>query len=219
MPVLPETLAPAARHSGGFRSVRAGFVALLKDRNFLRYAGVQCASAISLFSYITMSSIVFQHQYGLSVQQFAFVFASNAVGLVVVGRLVGAQAERFGARRLVIAGSATGLASAIALMIAVTNGLGLIVVVPLLWVAISTSGVIGPISQVLALTRQGERAGTASAMLGLSMFLVGAAAGPMASLGGATPTKMAAAVVVGLSTALAIALFRRPLVIEPKPGS
>ena len=91
-----------------------------------------------------------------------------------------------------------------------TNGLGLIVVLPLLWVAISASGVIGPISQVLALTRQGEQAGTASAVLGLSMFLVGAAAGPVVSLGGADATKMVAAVVVGLATALALILFHPP---------
>lgn len=69
-----------------------------------------------------------------------------------------------------------------------------------LFVMVGCTGLIGPNATALALDRQGELAGSASALLGLAHFGFGAVVPPLASLNGVSPVIMAGTV-VGTTTA------------------
>jgi DHA1 family bicyclomycin/chloramphenicol resistance-like MFS transporter len=61
-----------------------------------------------------------------------------------------------------------------------------------------------PNATALALSRHRDRAGTASALLGLAQYAIGAAAGPVAGFGGLDATAMAAAMFAAACLALIV---------------
>lgn len=187
---LPETLPPGARVAGG-AAVGQGFAALARDRSFAGYALVLALGACALFTYISFSPFVLQDGYGLTPQAFSAVFAANALGIVAGGNVSRLVVRRAGARRTLGAGLLTALAGSAVLLAALAAGLQALWLLAGLFLVISSVGLILPNATALALEPHGERAGTASALLGAVQFLAGAAVPPLASLGGATATAMA----------------------------
>ena len=81
-----------------------------------------------------------------------------------------------------------------------------------LFLVVASVGLIQPNATALGLERHGDDAGAASALLGLSMFLVGAVIPPLASLGGASAPAMAwtiAGCAVAAAGAAVVAARRR----------
>jgi DHA1 family bicyclomycin/chloramphenicol resistance-like MFS transporter len=140
---------------------------------------------------------VIQDIYGASQQLYSLMFAGNAVGLVVAS-----QANRVLLRRvdpLVIvraALSAQALAGA-ALVMVVAGGVGVWAIVPLLFVVVASLGLVFPNATALALADHPRVAGSASGLLGVLQFIVGAAAAPLVGVGGtATALPMALTIAV-----------------------
>jgi DHA1 family bicyclomycin/chloramphenicol resistance-like MFS transporter len=73
-----------------------------------------------------------------------------------------------------------GLAASAVLLAGALAGVGglAMLLVPL-WFVIASAGFIMPNTPALALTRHGESAGTAAAMLGSAQFVIGGAAAPL----------------------------------------
>jgi DHA1 family bicyclomycin/chloramphenicol resistance-like MFS transporter len=76
------------------------------------------------------------------------------------------------------------LAGSLCLAVSTLLGLGLPFVLGSLFVMVSAIGLILPTSTALALSNYPERAGTASALLGLLQYLVGGLAAPLVGLAG-----------------------------------
>ena len=199
----PESLPRERRRAAGLRALRTTMRDVVRDRTFLVPALVQGLAGSGLFTYIAMGSYVLQDSYGLSAQGFAIVFAVNSVGIVLFGRLSAALVTRVGPQRLVRAGVVIALLAAMAMLVGVLTSRSIWVLLPPLFVLVATIGVILPNSTALALAGQKEAAGTASALLGLLQFALGAVLPPLASLGGVTPLVM---VVTILSTAVVAGL-------------
>lgn len=220
---LPETLPPSRRHRGGLRAIAAAAREVSRDRLFLGATAVLALASAALFTYISLSSFVLQTTFGLSPLEFSAVFATNSVGIVLGGRLSGVLLRRMASSALLGIGLATmGLASAAALLTAVF-GWGLPALLPSLFLAISTVGMIMPNATALALLRHGRSAGTASALLGAMQYLAGAIAGPASSAAGASAGAMALAMtivaVVGFALwALAVSPTARTPRVAPEPG-
>jgi MFS transporter, DHA1 family, multidrug resistance protein len=88
----------------------------------------------------------------------------------------------------------------------VTAGrLGLPAILLSLFVVVASIGFVVPNGTALALTDHPRAAGSASALLGVSQFVIGAAAAPLVGLGGATALPMAV-VIAGLGV-LAVLSF------------
>ncbi len=81
-------------------------------------------------------------------------------------------------------------------------------VLPPLFLLVGSLGLVFPNGTALALAGQKQAAGTASALLGLLQFALGAVLPPLASLGGVTPLVMALSILV---TAVAAALVQLAL--------
>jgi DHA1 family bicyclomycin/chloramphenicol resistance-like MFS transporter len=212
---LPETLPVVRRRAGGSAATVRAFGPVLADRTFASYAAVAALAYAAMFTYVVQGSFVLQNGFGASAQQYSVVFAANAAGIVLASRLSAALVRRVPAARLVSAGVSVSALAALLMVVAVAAGWGLPVILGALFVVVGCTGLIGPNTTALALGRQGERAGAASAVLGLGQFLTGAVVAPLTSLHGASAAGMAvtlAALLVlafGLLAVLALLARRR----------
>jgi DHA1 family bicyclomycin/chloramphenicol resistance-like MFS transporter len=185
---LPETLAPADRHSGGIGETLRAMRGLLTDRVFMGYVVVGGFAFAALFAYISASPFVIQEIYGASPQTFSLLFGVNSVGLVIVGQINGkVLVGRVPLDKVLAVGLTivTLAATALLLMAAGVFGeVGLGPVAAVLFVLMSAMGITLPNTQTLALMRVRHAAGSASALLGTSSFLIGAIASPLVGIAG-----------------------------------
>ncbi|KOU57534.1 MFS transporter [Streptomyces sp. MMG1533] len=207
---LPETLAPAERHSGGVGEALRAMRGLLADGGFSGYMLAGSFAFAALFAYISASPFVIQEIYGASPQTFSLLFGLNSVGLVIVGQINGkVLVGRVSLDRVLAVGLTIVILAATALLLmalGVFGEVGLAPVAAALFVLMSAMGITLPNTQALALMRVKHAAGSASALLGTSSFLVGAIATPLVGIAGEhTAVPMA---VVQLATAVvALACF------------
>lgn len=210
---VPETLPPPRRHGGGLRATTGVFGRLLRDRVFVGYALAQGLGAGMMFCYIAGSPFVLQEIHGLSAQQFSVAFAVNALGIVLFAQASARLVGRLGPRRLLAAGLWIGLAGAAGLLLAVVSDAGLSAILPAFFAIVASLGLVAPNATALALSGEPAIAGSASALLGLSQYLFGAALAPLAGIGGAD-TALPLAVVIaalGVASVAAFRLLTRPL--------
>ncbi|WP_326690707.1 multidrug effflux MFS transporter [Streptomyces sp. NBC_01795] len=185
---LPETLPPAARHSGGLADALRTMRGLLADRVFAGYLVASSFAAAALFSYVAASPFVVQEIYGASPQTFSLLFMVNSIGLVLFGQLNGkVLVGRVSLDRVLGSGLCMVGAAAVALMLITTGAFGTVGLAPLavgLCTLMSGMGLIMPNANTQALMRTPHAAGSASALLGTSQFLAGALASPLVGVAG-----------------------------------
>jgi DHA1 family bicyclomycin/chloramphenicol resistance-like MFS transporter len=202
---LHETLPREKRHSGGVGGALRTMRGLLSDRVFTGYTLTGGLAFAVLFAYISASPFVVQEIYGASPQTFSLLFGVNSIGLIAVGQINGKvlvgrvsldKALGFGLGVITLA--ATGL---LLMTAGVFGKVGLLPVAAGLFVLMSAMGLAMPNTNALALMRTPYAAGSASALIGTSSFLIGAVASPLVGIAGeATAVPMA---VVQLTCALA----------------
>ncbi|MEV7325001.1 multidrug effflux MFS transporter [Streptomyces sp. NPDC093970] len=205
---LPETLAPAERHAGGAAAALRAMRTLLADRPFAGYLLSGGFAFAALFAYISASPFVIQEIYGASPQTFSLLFGLNSVGLVIAGQVNGkVLVGRVSLDKVLGAGLAVTVLAATALLLMATGVFGPVGLAPVaaaLFVLMSAMGLTLPNAQSLALLRTRHAAGTASALLGTSSFLVGAVASPLVGIAGErTAVPMAIVQLAGALVALA----------------
>ncbi|MFI0819916.1 Bcr/CflA family multidrug efflux MFS transporter [Streptomyces sp. NPDC021098] len=210
--VVGETLPSERRHAGGLGQTFRSFGALLRDPDFVRPALAGGFAFAAMFSYISASSFVLQKTYGLDPQQFSIVFASNALGIMLLGQGNARLLRRHTPHTLLRAGLALCAAGGGALLLSVLAGLGVAAVLVSLFALVASIGLIMPNSTALSMAGHPEAAGTASALLGLLQFALGGIAAPLAGLGGngaALPMALAIAVCAAAAVAVAVAVKPR----------
>ncbi|GGM17423.1 Bcr/CflA family drug resistance efflux transporter [Streptomyces fumigatiscleroticus] len=207
---LPETLPPGERHEGGVGDALRSMRTLLADRAFTGYMLAGGFAFASLFAYVSASPFVVQEIYGASPQTFSLLFGLNSVGLVVVGQINGkilvgrvSLDKALGAGLVVVVAAATAL---LLMTLGVFGGIGLAPVAAALFVLMSAMGITLPNTQTQALLRTRHAAGSASALLGTSSFLIGAVASPLVGVAG-EDTALPMAVVQLAAALVALACF------------
>jgi DHA1 family bicyclomycin/chloramphenicol resistance-like MFS transporter len=204
---LRETLPPERRQTAGVLGTLRTYRELLRDRTFVGLVLVAGLAMSALLGYVAGSSFVFQEQFGLDQQQFGLVFGSGAIWLILATQLNPVLLRRFEPRQLllaaVIAATSFGLLL-LALALTATGGI-LGVLVPL-WLVLFSIGFALPNAPAVALSRHGEAAGTAAALLGAVQFGVGAAISPVVGLLGNDSVAMAAVISGGLVLSLVVLL-------------
>ncbi len=204
----PETLAPADRHTGGLATMLDSARKVLRDRAFLAPAVTLALGFTPLSLYLAMSSFALQGGYGLSPQQFGYVFAVNSVGILAVGRVNLRLVTRLGPRRLLGCGLAISVTACATVCAAALTGAPLVAVLAPLFVAISCVGLLLPNGTTLAMSAQSAAVGSAAALLGLIQSVINAGLAPLISLLGVTPavlgTSMLLSALAGVVPFLAI---------------
>jgi DHA1 family bicyclomycin/chloramphenicol resistance-like MFS transporter len=140
----------------------------------------------SMFAYIAGSSFVLQDIYGLSPQEFALDFAANALGIGVFGHLSARLVSRLGPNRLLAAGLAMSAIGGVAMLVCALANSGLVPVLVAFFIAVSAIGLVMPNATAQALAGDPRTAGSASGLLGLSQFVLGAAVAPLVGIAGSS---------------------------------
>ncbi|MCL4367561.1 MAG: MFS transporter, partial [Actinobacteria bacterium] len=182
---VPETCSPERRSGGGLGTVARNMARLMRDRDLVGYALASGLAFAAMFAYISGSPFVVQNIYGASPQLFSVIFAVNSIGLVACSQVNGWLAGRIAPRTVLAAGLGATLFAGFGVLAVVATGvpqLGALVLG--LFVLVSSMGFVMPNATVLALSRHPEGAGTASALLGVTQFAIGAVAAPLVGLAG-----------------------------------
>jgi DHA1 family bicyclomycin/chloramphenicol resistance-like MFS transporter len=192
---LPETLPPDRRVATGLRATARSFSSLF-DRRFVGLVGVIALSAGALFGYIAGSAFVLEVVYSTSPQVFSFIFALNALCLVIGAQVNAHLLHRFTPYRLLGAGIGILLLSGVLLVLVVgSHTSSLLVVVPPISLLAFSWGFIPTNGTALALTDHPRAAGSAASVIGVCQSCAGALAAPLVGIGGRS-TAMPFAVLV-----------------------
>ncbi len=205
---LRETLPPGLRSEGGFATVRVTVAELVSDRAFLGYIVLLGLTFGAMFAYIAGSSFVVETIHHGSPQLFSAIFALNGIGLVVAGQANGFLLGRTSARRLLGAGVVASASGGFALLAVVVAGIGLAGIVPALFVLVASLGFVFPNATALALADHRSVAGSASGLIGVFTFAVGAVAAPLVGVAGTDSAYPMAIVIATLGAASLVALRR-----------
>ncbi|MCF6734762.1 multidrug effflux MFS transporter [Blastococcus sp. KM273129] len=202
---LRETLPPERRSSNGVRGTLRIYRGLLHDRVYVGLVLVAGLTMAGLFSYVAGSSFVYQEEFGLDEQQFGLLFGAGAFWLIAATQLNPLLLRRWSPQRLLVSGTVLGaLAGAALVGVAATGTGGLPAVTGALWVVLFACGLALPNAPALALSRHGEAAGSAAALLGAVQFGVGAVVSPVVGLLGNDSTAVGLVVVAALVLALVV---------------
>ncbi|HSI00143.1 MAG TPA: Bcr/CflA family multidrug efflux MFS transporter [Reyranella sp.] len=176
---LPETLRPEYRQPLHLGSVLERYGELVRHRAFMGYALTGAFQFGALFSFLSGSPFVFIERYGLSPRVYGLIFAAQ-VAFLTLGSLTNARfVMRVGAqrmlRRAVIVPAIVGPAVLVmGLVEARTGALGLWPFLPLFVLQIASNSFVGANAMALALQRYPHMAGTASSLMGVLQFGIGA---------------------------------------------
>lgn len=207
---LPETLAPRCRQRGGLPETLRTMRALLADRRFAGYTLTASFAFAALFSYVSASPFVMQEIYGASPQTFSLLFMVNSIGMVATGQVNGRiLVGRVSLDRVLAVGLGVVLAAAVALLLMTSGTFGDVGLLPVavgLFVLMCGMALIMPNANSQGLMRAPHAAGSASALLGTTPFLVGAVAVPMVGIAG-EETAVPMALTQLVATVIAAVLF------------
>ena len=204
---LGETHPPERRQTGGGRATAAAFRRLVTDRAFVGYTLSAGFALAAMFGYIAGSPFVLQEIHGVSPQLFSVLFGVNALGLVIAGQINGRLVGRVPLTRLLAAGLIAAATGGMTLLVVVAvGGIGLVGILPALFLVVASLGFVLPNATALALSAHPRIAGSASAMLGVLQYAIGAAAAPLVGIA-CEETALPMAVVIAALGAAALAAY------------
>lgn len=175
-----ETLEPERRLELTLPQVVQLYQRIFQDPSFRGPMIAGCFTGAVLFCYISSAASVLIDQYHLSEQMFAYAFGFNAVGITLFSAINKRLARKMSIMQRLLAGGLIQLTGVLILLLAGLYGeAALVVVMAGLFLTVSGIGFTGPNAMALAMAEQGERAGTASAIMGSMQFACGLLGGLM----------------------------------------
>lgn len=175
-----ESLRYERRLKGSVLSVFGTYKPVVQNGEFMYYVMAQGFSMGTMFTYIAASPFIFQEHYGLSSLAYSLCFGVNALAIMVGSFFVMRYRSQ---RRGLLAGCRLFLGIGVAVaVILLLNGSILLLEVALIALLFSL-GMILPTSTTLALKLERNNSGSASAILGFMVFLMGGIASPLAGMG------------------------------------
>ncbi|SEJ47404.1 MFS transporter, DHA1 family, bicyclomycin/chloramphenicol resistance protein [Bhargavaea ginsengi] len=189
---LKETLPPEKRIPSSIGSSVTTMGSLLKDRSFIGYALVVGFVHGGSFAYVSGTPFVYQQIYGVSPQVFSILFGINGVAIITGSFIIGRFGGIISEKKLLQAAVTVAAASTFILLIMTIIKGPLASLVILIFIYMTTMGMIITSTFTLGMAKQGGRAGSASAVLGMLPSLLGAAFTPLSGIAGATAVPMGA---------------------------
>ncbi|WP_223462790.1 MULTISPECIES: multidrug effflux MFS transporter [unclassified Pseudomonas] len=190
---LPESLPahiPRQPLSGALRQ----YGRLLADPVFLGHALTGGIAIAGMFAYIAGSPFIIIKLYGVPAEHFGWLFGTNAAGFILVAQVNARLLAKRGPAFLLVRAVWVYLAAGLTLL--AVSSLHPAHLWPLLiplFICIASLGCISPNAAACAMSGQGGRAGSASALLGCLQFSVAAGASALVGVlhdGSAVPMAM-----------------------------
>lgn len=204
---LAESRSAATAAQAASERFWQSYLASLRHRQVSGFVLASALNGAALLAYVAGSPALFISHFGAGPSAFGWIFALNALGLVLSTQLNRRLLQSFSPAALARNGSIFAfLFSAALALLALLGAAGLAATIALLFLALGSYGFVSANSSALALGAMPSRAGTVSALIGAGSFAFGALAStltaPFASSG---PTAMAVAMALAfLASAVAI---------------
>jgi len=193
---IPETHRRENTQSLQLKKVLAVYSELITDRTFIGYAVTGALAMAGLYTYIVATPYVFIQLFHVPANRFGVFFGANAVGLIAASqvnvRLIRRYETQVIIRKVLIIEVSVGV-----LLLAGTalRLIGLAGTAVLLFAYISSVGCLFPNTTALAMAEHGNKAGSASALIGTLQFSLAAiAASVVGALNNGSALPMAAVI-------------------------
>ena len=180
---LDESRSPETAAVARSETVLRAFGTLLKNRRLLSYLAAGSLNGAVLFAYVSSSSSLLINTYGFSPQLFSVVFACNALAIVGSAQINRRLLKRLSPDHVLKRASIASLIVASLLLTAAWSGIGgYWTVLPLLFAALATFGLMSGNTMAGALSADPTRAGSIASLMGSASYLMGALAAWLAGL-------------------------------------
>jgi MFS transporter, DHA1 family, multidrug resistance protein len=180
---LPESKGPDPAFSLKPKPITSSFLRVSKEPQFYTYALTGAVSSAGLYAYLSGSPFVFMQLYGANEQQYSWIFALIAIGLICSSQLNNLLLRKHTSAQIIhtvlIIQTITGLLLATG---TIAGLLGLYGTVFFIFLFLSCQGFSFPNSSALSMAPFTREAGSASALMGALQMGVGAVASAMVGL-------------------------------------
>jgi len=195
---LPETHRPEHLRPLALKSVAGAYYELATDRSFIGYALTGAIGLGGMFAYIAGSPFVFIDLFHVPATHFGFFFAINAIGFILAAQVNVRLVRRIDPDKIIATLLLIQLASGGLLLAGTWMGwIGLYGTAAFIFVYVASVGALFPNTTALAMAPHGEKAGSASALVGTLQFtLAAASAGAVGALNTGTAMPMTAVIAV-----------------------
>lgn len=177
---LKESLSPSHRTAGAWWKSMSGYIVLLKNRRFVVHICFKGTALGLLFSYISSSPFILQSHYGLSQTAYGLVIGFNAL-FVAAGSMLALKFHPL--KKASVAGACILCLGVSAMAFALWRINSLVVYEVCMVVVLFALGLIFSTTNTLAMNEGRAQAGEASALLGVSGYVVGAVVSPLVGMG------------------------------------
>ena len=181
---MPETHPKSRRSRSSLANILLSYLRLMGDRSFMSVVCTGGFAQACLLAYVAGSSFLFITLLGTTPLAYSLIFALNAATIIGLAQLNAVLIGRFGAHRLITAAVSWFVVMTVVMCLVVASGqASLTVTAMMIFLSLSTLGMVMPNATMLALEPMGAMAGTAAALSGflqgalsaLATLLVGAA--------------------------------------------
>lgn len=175
---IKETLPKSARISAKQFHLLKGYADLLRNRSFLRLNLSGGFVMSSLFAYISASPFIFTEYFKLSPTHFSYLFAVNAIGMVLSGQLNFFLLRNWTDCQLLSVGILMHVGATGILFVAIfANVNNFYIIAGLIFISLASLGLVcgNMVSVIMKSTR--EHSGSASAFFGVTQYVFGSLAG------------------------------------------
>jgi len=210
---LPDTMSLEDRNKTTAKEVVSGFARLLKDRVFLGLVLIQVTISVSLYSYLNISTFIYDGAYGIGAAQVGFLLAINSACSYTGAQLGAFLSRKFKPQYVLLGTMILGVAAGIALVFIAIYQLPFIVFTGTMALFVMSFGSsITPLLG-LAMDSHPHEAGTAAAVISFSGTFAATLSGPLyASLDHNSSLGMGTAIAITLS----LGIFFLFAIVKPK---
>jgi len=181
--LLPETHDTCHEPPLRLGGVLGDYGRLLASRSLLGYSLVSGLAFAGMFAYIAGSPFVLIELNGIDPRHFGWIFGLNALGFVILSQLNARLLRRMSLTTLLH--RAVWVPAVVGISLALLGLAGWVPLPVLLlgfFLYVASLGFIGPNATAAALATHGQRAGTASALMGALQFTLATLAGALVGL-------------------------------------
>jgi len=183
---LPETRPAHTRGPTSIKTWLQGFASVLVHRRFVGFGLTRAFASAGMFAYIAGSPFVYIVLFGVPAQHYGWLFGLNALGLMAANQinvhlLKRRSPEQVASLAVMVSVSAGVLLVAAALLPSSLGWLALAALLVPLFFCVATNGLINPNATALGMASFGDRAGTASALIGCMTFMIAGIASAVVS--------------------------------------
>ena len=176
---LPQNLR-AANVVSSFKN----FSFLMKDNYFFGHCLMQCFFGASFFGYIAGSSFLFQNIYEVSPQVYSMIFGGIGILIALAGALPAKLAGKVQEIKMLAWSIGQAIIGSTLFLCCVIFKTSIELTLTTLIITVPTMSVFGAASFSLAMRKHGDKAGSASALIGFFSMIAGGLMAPVVGIAG-----------------------------------